>query len=313
MAFQKGAQRPFRFHFFTVWSHGLFHIDEILSLLRKDENIEILRIERNTFKNIRRFIFDFYGSDAVPVSHLRAKLAYLFQQRGPKEVINIFVKNYNPQEVWVGSHPFRKEQCQYIVEIKKQIRNLYNPKAKDPNFCVFPLDKGVSHEHMIHASDREEQVDYYLKLLGHKNGIETIVNDDKGLLFEKPYHIHRPVQYSFHRLPIHALLASILTEEKGVSKKLVPIIDTPHFKGLQIDSLYYKKYLETFRFSYLCDDYSLERFMQGKKMTKAELLQLPPILVKSLDNGKFQVLDGVHRASLLLFAEIEKIKCVLYE
>ncbi len=84
----------------------------------------------------------------------KSKLKSLYKL--PPRIINIFVKNFNPQEEPSGQGAFRKKQCKYIVQIKNKIRNRYNPRHADLDFHISPLDQGVSHEHVIHASDREE-------------------------------------------------------------------------------------------------------------------------------------------------------------
>ncbi len=260
---------------------------------------------------MRKFVLDLYACDTVPLRHLQSKLAYLYKL--PPEVINIFIQNYNPQEVVRGKPPFRKAQCEYIVEIKNRIRNLYNPKHNNPDFQILPLDKGVSHEHVIHASDYEDQVDYYLKLLGCKNGVTHLENDNEGLLFEKPYYIPRPRQYSFRQIPVSLLLANILSIENGHPVKILTMVnDTPHYKALCYDMDTYKRYLYQFRFKYLCDDYSVEKILSLKTLGLEQLKALPPILVKPMD-GNYCILDGVHRSAVSLFHGFDKINCVVFE
>ena len=300
-----------RYHFFTIWPNGFDHINDILKILRDEKYLKIISIRKHTVKNMRDFVFDLYGCDTVPLRHLQSKLTYLFNL--PPEVINIFVENFNPQENVSGTGPFRKTQCQYIVGIKNKIRNLYNPKYKDPDFQIFPLEKGVSHEHVIHASDCEEQVDYYLKLLGYKNGIEYLKNDDNGLVFEKPFHIPRPKQYSFHDLPISLLFASIVDKENGrLVKKMKAVKDTPHYRGLCGDMAIYQDYLHEFQYKSLCDDYSVDKLLGLQAMELSQLRALPPILVRPIE-GNYLILDGIHRAAVHLFRGSETIKCVVFE
>ncbi len=300
-----------QFHFFIIWPNGFDHIGDILKILRSEKDLQILTIRKHTFKNMHDFVFDLYGCDSVPLRHLKSKLTYLYNL--PPEVINIFVENFNPQETVMGSVPFRKKQCQYIVSIKNKIRNLYNPKHRDANFQILPLDKGVSHEHVVHASDREEQVDYYLKYLGIKNGISYLKNDNDGLIFKKPFHIARPKRYSFKDLPISLLLATILDYENNqVVKKAITIKDTPHYKALCQDTAIYLEYLSRYQYARLCDDYSLERFLELSSLELEKLRTLPPILVKP-NGDRYLILDGVHRAAAALFRNFETINSVIFE
>lgn len=301
----------FRFDFFTIWPNGFNHTDDILQILRDEKDIEIIFIQRKKFTNMRDFVFKLYGCDSVPISHLESKLHYLY--KSTPEVINIFVKNYNPQEVFVGTPPFRKIQCEYIVKIKNKIRNQYNPRHLDPTFHIPPLNAGVSHEHVIHASDYEEQVDYYLKMLGIKKGISYLENDDDGLAFRKPYHLKRPDRYSFRRIPISSLLANILVDVDGqTTSKLMPIEETPHYKFLRNENKSYQNYLRKYQYTYLLDDHSEKRFMELCSLSTEEIEQISPVIVKPFGE-KYIILDGVHRAAIYLYKESKKISSVIFE
>ncbi len=160
----------------------------------------------------------------------------------------------------------------------------------------------------------KRQVDYYLKLLGHKDGIAFLENDNEGLLFEKPLHIHRPRQYSFQQIPISLLSANILCYGNGrTSKQLTAVKDTPHYIALCSDMNIYRNYLYQFRFTYLCDDYSIEKYLALKEISMDQLKLLPPILVKPLGVGSYIILDGVHRAAVHVFHGFEKIPSVVFE
>ena len=49
----------------------------------------------------------------------------------------------------------KKNECKNLFEIKKEIRNEFNPKFDDPELEIIPLNKGVSHDHVIHSSENE--------------------------------------------------------------------------------------------------------------------------------------------------------------
>jgi hypothetical protein len=300
-----------RFDFFTVWPNGFCHIDDILNIIRKEMNLNIIFIQKYCFNNMHDFVMKLYGCDTVPIEHLEAKLNYLYNL--PPEVINIFVENLNPQEEIIGDPPFRKIQCQHLIEIKNNIRNLFNPKHSNPNFRIPPLDYGVSHEHVIHASDYEEQVDYYLKILGHKEGIGYLINDNYGLTFSKPFYIPRPKSYSFEKIPINLIKANILfTTHKEVEKKVLPIKDTPHFQALSSDIQIYKNYLYTYRFTYLCDDYSVDKFLKMKTLRQDEIKKISPIILNK-SGDSYIILDGVHRAAVMLLNGFPEIESVVFE
>ena len=255
-----------------------------------------------------------YGCDSVPVWHLQGKLKYL-QKLSPK-VINIFVKNLCPQEITVGKPPFRKKQCQYIVSLKNRIRNKFNPHHLDPDFQIFPLEQGVSHEHVIHASDNEAQVDYYLKLLGHSDGLDYLNAASENLPFKLPHSFPRPKQYSYRHIPLKKLFANIICgsdEKLKPSTQLTLISETPHYKALNKDIHIYENYVNTYRFKYLRADHYPQKLIELNTLNIERLQSLPPIIVKPLQNGAYQILDGVHRAAVYLNHDILKIHCVVIE
>ena len=291
--------RPFRYDFLTIWGNGLSHAEAILDILRREENLEIVRIESRKIKDMKRFVFELYACDPVPIEHLRSKLTYLFKER--PEVIIVFVKNLAPEVDYFGEGSFRHLQCAYINRIKQEIRDLFNPRIN-----------GVrSEEHAIHASDYEEQVDYFLKLLGYSEGIRYLDGSSSGLPFRKPYHILRPKTYTFKTLPIRNLRASILVElgPQGIKTQLVEIHRTPHFRALQDGGKAYADYIERFRFTLLTDDQSLEKLLQMNRLSISEIEAFDQILVRPVACG-FQILDGVHRAAVALNHQLKSIRCV---
>ncbi len=301
--------RRFRYDFFTIWGNGLPHKDEILDILRNEDSLKIIRIELRTVKNMKKFIFDLYRCDTVPIWHLRAKLKYLFLVK--PEVLLVFVKNYNPQEKPSGQGAFRKVQCQYINQIKIRIRNQYNPKHPDNNFQIKPLNKGVSHEHVIHTSDYEEQVDYFLKMLGYKDGIHYFHGDGDRLPFEKPYYLKTPETYIYKTIMIEKLRASILDDSdgKGVIHRLRKISETPHYRSLNQGPADYRNYLENFKYTLLTVDYSWDKFKKLNELNINQIKQFGRIIVKK-EPGYFTILDGVHRAAVSLNHHLKNVRCV---
>ena len=294
-----GINSYYRYDFFIIWGNGLPYIEAILEILRGEDNIEIIRIESRQIKNMKKFVFDSYACDSVPIEHLRSKLRYLFKERS--DIVIAFIKNLAPEENYFGEGAFRHRQCAYINRIKQRIRDLFNPR-----------NDGVrTEEHVIHASDYEEQVDYFLRMLGHSEGIEFLHEDPTALPFHKPYHIPRPKEYTFRTLPIKNLRASILVsfESKGFKTKLVKVSDTPHFRSLKHRGRDYIDYLERFRYTLLTDDYSWKKLLQMNQLSLSQIQAFAPILVAPLECG-FRILDGIHRAAVALNHNLEKIRCV---
>ena len=305
----ENVKSPFRYDFFTIWGNGLSYTNEILDILRNEDSLEIIRIEKRTVKNMKKFVLDLYGCDTVPIWHLRAKLKYLFRVKS--EILVVFVKNYNPQEIPAGQGAFRKVQCQYINQIKIRIRNQYNPRHADKNFQIKPLDKGVSHEHVIHASDYEEQVDYFLKMLGYKNGIHYLHGDNAKLPFKKPYYLKTPGTYTYKTIMIEKLRASILadSDSTGVVHLMKKIPETPHYRSLNQGTDDYRKYLDKFKYTLLTPDYSWEDFKKLNELDIDRIKSFDRIIVKR-ESGYYRILDGIHRAAVSLTHNLNTIKCV---
>jgi hypothetical protein len=297
----KQLHRRHRYDFFTIWGNGLKHVEDILSIIRKEPNIEIIRIKSYKIKDIKKFVFKLYACDPVPVEHLRSKLAYLLKV--PNQFVIVFVKNMNPQENYHGEGPFRHIQCNYVNDIKWRIRELYNPKKEGQR----------TEEHVIHASDYEEQVDYLLKMLGHKNGLMFLHGDGDGLPFSKPYHLRKPDFYTFRTIKHTNLRAIILSESPKNSnvplKKTAKISKTPHFLSLIHRSMDYQNYLNRYRYTWLTDDHYPIKLQNMSEMSRKQLDHLDPIIVIR-KGSSFQILDGVHRAAVSLFVGRKSIKSV---
>lgn len=290
--------RPSRYGFFLVWGHGLPFFESILETIRSTDTLKILKIEIRPVKNMRKFVMDLYGCDPVPVEHLRSKLAYLFKV--PPKIGVILIKNQAPREEYFGRGAFRHIQCAHLKEIKEKIRNQHNPR----------INERRTEDHVVHCSDYEEQVDYFLKLLGHPGGIETLSANQETLPFEFPFHIRSPKSYTYRKLPLSSLRAAILVSRgTEVGLELREIANTPHFLSLSRKSTDYHDYLLRFRYHQLTDDHSLDRLIQLGEASEETLLNLPPIIVRA-QTGFFRILDGVHRSAVALFRNKTVIRCV---
>ena len=302
---ENSINKPFRYDFFTIWGNGLPYKDEILNILRNEEYIEIIRIELRKISNMKKFVFDLYASDTVPIEHLRAKLKYLFQVK--PEILIVFVKNYNSQKIPAGQGAFRKVQCQYINQIKIKIRNKYNPRDPESNFHIKPLDKGVSHEHVIHASDYEEQVDYFLKMLGYKTGIKYLHGCNDRLPFRQPYYLEIPTTYIYRTINIDKLRASILDD--SIEDNLKKISDTPHYHSINEGTNEYDKYIEKYKYNLLTPDYAWNKFLKLNRLRIDQIINFDRIIVKK-ESNYYRILDGVHRAAVTLNHKLKNIRCV---
>ena len=284
-----------RMDYFLIWGHGILYTSQILDILRNYEAIEIITIIRKKVDDMAQFVQDIYACDTVPFHHLLAKTRYLLTAN--PEIIFVLVKNKNAHEKYFGEGPFRHIQCQHIKNIKEEIRNKFNPRIGDKR----------TEDHVVHASDYESQVEYVLKLLG-LNSLEYYSTERNPSLCV-PYHLGKIDHYDVKEVKIDSLCASI------VGRGLVSISDTPHYSyvaGKMADYiLYHQKYFGI----ELTDDHFPDAF---DKMINnfsyndiAESGKQNLIIAKIISNGRYQILDGVHRAAILTYRGISSVKIAI--
>lgn len=276
--------------YFLIWGHGLVYRDNVLQMLRQVKNIDVLWIQNHGPSNIKKFINIIYAYNYVPVSHLREKTKYLLHV--PPEVIFIFFKNNNPDERFIGEGQYTHTECVKIKKLKEQIRHLYNPRE----------DNKRSEHHIIHASDNERQVEHVLKYLGYK-GIEFLRNRPNRSIRLTPF---LPVFSSFTIRLVNSaqLYCNILQGTmKEFSLKKVKIKQTPHYACLLGNTDLYDQYRNRFLGGPLQCDYSIDKFYTLSK--EMRYLRSPYatsyIVTEEFETNKYLIIDGLHRASILLF------------
>ncbi len=231
-----------------------------------------------------------YSQDYAPLQHLKAKTRYLLNLEST--VMLIFVLNKDPHESYFGTGAFRHIECEQIKILKENLRNQFNPKKNGQR----------TEEHVIHASDNESQTHNILTYLGYKSGINLFETTSNSIL-STPHHLPRFNSFLVKMINHTQLFCSLLTGvPRKYQKKTVPINLMPQFLYLMGNKTAYKEYLNTFQGTLLRDYYSL-----NKLMTLADELDYlePPhrtdyVTVKEFEPDKFVVLDGVHRASILV-------------
>ena len=133
--------------YFVIYDHGIDYYYEICnkiqySQIRIDEKIN-LQIPNDKFE---KFIFDIYPD--TNKKHILDKNQY---------ILNISKKNGTTRAsillVSIDKWSHMEKKCKEIELVKREIRNLYNPKFENINKQIKPLNKGVSHNHVIHSTD----------------------------------------------------------------------------------------------------------------------------------------------------------------
>ena len=137
--------------YFVIYEHGINHKNDICKE-NKNANIRIdetcnIELDSNKFKD---FIMDIYPDSNK--KHIIDKNKYIIKNSKNKEkvkacIILVSISKWNPMN----------NKCKEIELVKRKIRNLYNPKFQDINKQQNPLEKGVSHNHVIHSIDHPNE------------------------------------------------------------------------------------------------------------------------------------------------------------
>jgi len=281
-----------RYDYFLIWGHGLKYKKEIIDMIRENNFLEIKKIMFYKVKNMSKFIKKtIYGYDYAPFWHLKAKTRYLLNV--DPNVCIIFVLNKNPKELFSGKDFFRHIECMKIKRIKNKIRDKFNPRKNDLR----------TENHVIHASDNEFQADHLIKFLGFIEGIQCFERKPNPIL-SSPYYIPSFNSFKVKKIKLSQLYGRVLKGDVNkFTTELCSLEESPHYKYLTGDKKVYQKYLEIFGGYLLTDDYSAEKF--DKLFQNSFYLKYPHntsyILVEEVCPDKYVILDGVHRASKLLF------------
>jgi hypothetical protein len=166
-----------RYDYFLIWGNGLRYKNQIIDEIRKDNNFQIVKILHHKPKTIKKLVQAIYSYDYAPFWHLKSKTEYLLKTT--PEVEFIFVKNIDPREDYVGEGDFRHVESQTVKHLKETIRDKYNERKDDRR----------TEEHVVHASDNQEQTDYILRYLGFNEGLNYLTREPNKLIKTKYYFV----------------------------------------------------------------------------------------------------------------------------
>lgn len=282
-----------------IWGHGLEFYDNIIEDINDNNNFKILKIVKHKPKSINKLIKEIYSFDYAPFWHLKAKTRYL--KKTKKEVCFIFVENFFPEEDFLDDGKFRHKESLTLKNFKECLRDKYNPRANGQR----------SHDHVIHATDSEEQSDLMLKYLGYPRGISILNINNSNNFIEIPYYLEGANNFVFLELNIDDIYCTIIKGNSWDSyyTEIDPIVESPQFKGLTIDSKYYTDYIAKFIGGPLQENYSIDRFLNLSE--SFNYLETPYetsfVLVEEIDE-KFVVVDGLHRVCSHIAKGYRKIK-----
>lgn len=265
-----------RLDLFVVFPNGFEHIDGILEIIHKYNDLEIIYFTKYEPYDFIQFIEDIYSVDTVPWQHIKAKTKYL--ENIGKDCYLILVKNHKPEEMLVGEGEYSHTQCMLINRVKWEIREKFNPI----------INRQRSENHIIHATDYEKQtIDLWSKL-AVQHTLQDITSKPNKII-DAPFFIGKFDNFEIKQVDISDLLCYEMTNEKN---KRVPIKESIYYKYVTGNKEPYIKYWNKFKGTRLLVDASPHKFddLIDKYQPSEDFILI--------QDGK--ILDGNHRASILL-------------
>ncbi len=297
-------------HVMIIWGHGLSDYDSIMDMvhvLRPSVRVWFQKMKH--INSIDSFVKQVYNEDVVRVgaSHIAAKTKYL-QNTGDKiGVIVLF--DPNPDLKSYGTGKWKIMANKRMVDLKWNIRRKFNP---NPTGKLKRDSKGVfSHHHVVHVSDTDEGVDSTLKILEFPttSALQRTHRD-----FFTPWFITPPKKYKVEMVKVSTLkIGCGVSAGKCVKGSSVKVSDSPHYAFASGDEDVYASYYTSGRLAgVLTDDHTVESFHQLQKsfdpnkypscMCGYDGVQRKSMILID-KNGR--IMDGAHRASILLANDID--------
>ncbi len=283
-----------------IWGHGLQELDNILKMIRETEQLEIIRLIKHRPKNMKKFVNQVYSYDYAPLAHLKSKIKYL--RKVEPCLMCIVIRNKLPNLDILGEGKFRHSESLRLKDLKTRIREKYNPYS----------DGHMTHDHVIHATDNEEQTYHILNAVG----AESMTDYDRSNLFSVPFFLGNIDSYQVIELDIEQLVcAQIIGEEFKYSSVNVPIWDSFQYQALLSDvgKKNYRDYIKKFRGTAFKADYDLDKYIELSKRFSylSDGYETNFVTVRRNDEGQYVVVDGLHRASIHYYQKNSKIKVCL--
>lgn len=279
-----------------IWGHGLIHINDILNDIESNKNLQVLRIQKHRPKSIKKFVKKIYSYDYAPFWHLKLKTKYLLKTS--HEVCFVFVKNINPAEDYFGEGSFRHKESSSLKEFKERIRDKYNPYENGKR----------SHEHVIHATDSQDQTGQILNYLGYEQGVRYF--DHQNEFINMPYYLKDYKEFEFKSVDVIKLYCNTIEGEgwDSYNVKTIHITESPQYRALFEDMTIYSNYISKYLGGPLKDNHNLERYK--KIYEQFEYLKEPymnSFVIVNKTESRYIILDGLHRACIHLFQGNTKI------
>jgi hypothetical protein len=285
---------------FIIWSNGYKHKHNIINIIRKEIDCRLIYIKKIYYNDIYDYIKLIYKKEINSgiQQHINSKTRYL-QELNSKSFYIIIIKKYDYNPIIKNNIELDKD----IYDIKWIIREMYNPRHSDKNYHITSdLSNGISHHHVIHASDNEEESNSITKLILNR---EINYFDDKLInKYYFPFHlnINYKTKFFIKSININDLYCNI------VDYGLVNIRDTPHYRYVIGDKNIYIDYWEKNMGEKLTQDHSPYNFDNLINNFDPKMYNYNTNNLIIIDNNNI-VQDGCHRLSILI-REVVYIKVI---
>ena len=151
-------------------------------------------------------------------------------------------------------------------------------------------------DHIIHATDNEQQADDLLRFFNNGKGLRNFNTESQGIFSEN--HLQSRNEFSIKSISLTELLGVVF--DKLGNRTYCRIDSTPHYEHL-LGLSKYSEYISTHHFKRLhnlhCGDHFYMTFEQIKNSNQ---LIKPIILSPTKSEGRYIILDGLHRAAIAL-------------
>jgi hypothetical protein len=149
-------------YFFIIWEHGLSNIDKVINIIQDTSNITINNIYDLSMpqSSLLNFLLKLYNNENK--QHIIGKNIHLIKEKKQNYSMKIIFINNNDGNYFIDRGTKKNITIEYL---KRKLRNKFNPKFKDKSKQIYPLDIGVSHEHIIHSNDTPEEMHNFKLLL----------------------------------------------------------------------------------------------------------------------------------------------------
>ncbi len=292
-------QKESRYDSIIIWGHGLSHLEEILTMIREIGSFDIVRIIKHKPSSMKKFVRKVYSYDYAPLAHLKSKIKYL--EKVEASLVCIVINNTQPAVDILGTGSFRHKESLMLKKLKTEIREKFNPYK----------DGEMTHDHIIHATDNEEQTHHILNAIGDI----SIEKYYQANLYSVPFFLGQQSSYEIKELSFnHLVCGQAQGDSDNFRLQQVPVQHSVQYNALFDKEDDYKAYINKYLGTALKADHSVDNYLRLKENFKYLSAEHASsfVTVKKLSEEKYLIMDGLHRAALHLSQNHKKIKvCII--